>query len=105
MDSSINETLIFLIPKSPNAFHIRNFGPIGLCNTLYKLITIIIILRIKTFLPNIIWPIQASFIANRRASKNAIIVQEYITHFKKIKGKQGNMILKINLEKAFDRIK
>lgn len=39
-----------------------------------------------------------------QATDNSIIVQETISHFQKMKGKKGNMILKINLEKAFDRI-
>lgn len=80
---------------------LRNFRPIGLSNTMYKLVTNIIVNRIKSFLHNIIGPSQASFLSNRRAADNAIVVQEYITHFEKIKGKNANMILKIDLEKAF----
>lgn len=82
----------------------RNFRPIGLCNTSYKLVTKIIVARIKPFLPLIIGPTQSSFLAGRRAADNAIIVQEYLNHFRKMKGKKGSMIIKIDLEKAFDRL-
>lgn len=33
-----------------------------------------------------------------------MIVQEYISHLSKIKGKHTNIILKIDLEKPFDRL-
>lgn len=55
-------------------------------------------------LPNIIGDSQASFLANRRASDHAILVQKVISHFQKMKEKTGNMAVKIDLEKAFDRI-
>lgn len=77
---------------------------IGLCNTTYKIITKIIVNRLKPFLPLRIGPSQGSFLSNRRASDNVIIFQEFITHFSKIKGKARNMVLKIDLKKAFDRI-
>lgn len=80
---------------------LRNFRPIGLSNTMYKLVTNIIFNRIKSFLHNIIGPSHASFLSNRRAADNSIVVQEYITHFEKIKGNNANMILNIDLEKAF----
>lgn len=42
--------------------------------------------------------------SNIRASDNATIIQEYISHFSKMQGKKADMILKIDLEKAFDRL-
>lgn len=83
---------------------LKNFRPIWLCNTIYKTVTKVIANRIKPLLPDIIGPIQASFLSNRRATDNAIIVQEYITRFDKMRGNQANMILKIDLDKAFDRL-
>lgn len=71
---------------------------------MYKFVTKIIVNRIKPLLHTTIGHTQASFLSNRRAADNAIIVQEYITHFQKIKGKNANMVLKIDLEKAFDRL-
>lgn len=71
---------------------------------MYKLVTKIIVNRIEPFLHNIIGPTQASFLSNRRAADNSIIVQEYITHFQKMKGKNANTILKIDLKKVFDRL-
>ncbi|XP_070020817.1 secreted RxLR effector protein 78-like [Nicotiana tabacum] len=104
MNTAMNETLLCFIPKCPQASMIKNYRPICLCNTVYKTMTKIIVNRIKFYLPYIIGPNQASFLSNRKALDNASIVQEYITHFGKMEGKSSNMILKIDLEKAFDRL-
>ena len=42
-----NQTLLCLIPKTYNASMLKNLQPIGLCNTNYKLVTKIIVNRIK----------------------------------------------------------
>lgn len=74
MDPEMNKTLLCLILKLVNVNTIKNYRPIGLFNTTYKLVTKIIINRLKPFLHQIIGPSQASFLSNRRASNNAIIV-------------------------------
>lgn len=99
-----NHTLLCLIPKNPEAQILNNVCPIGLYNTIHKVVTKIIANRLKPFLPMLIGHIQASLIANRRPSNHAIVVQEAISHFQKMKGKTGSMAHKIDLEKAFDRI-
>lgn len=99
-----NATLICLIPKYRNIVTLKNFRPIGLYNTTYKLVTKIIVNRIKPYLSSIIGPIQASFLSNRRVSNYAIIIQEYTLISVKIRVGNSNMILKIYLEKDFDKI-
>lgn len=56
MPMANNATLICLVPKTTNADNIRSFRPIDLCNTSYKLITKIIVNRIKPYLPSLISP-------------------------------------------------
>lgn len=105
MPPKVNRTLMCLIPECQNATMLKNFIPIGLCNTIYNFVAKIKVTRIKPLLHNIIGPTYASFLSNMRGADNAIVVQEYITHFPNMKGKNANMILKIDLEKAFDRLK
>lgn len=100
----MNTTYLCLIPKGHNADNPNKFRPISLCNTIYKLITKMIVNRLKPYLSNIINLAQASFFPSRRTADNAIITREYITHFDKMKGKMAKMTLKINLEKAFDKL-
>ena len=47
---------------------------------------------------------QSSFVPGRQSVDNAIIVQEVIHSLKKKKGKMGWMVLKLDLEKAYDRL-
>lgn len=105
VDPRVNSTYLCLIPKCKNATNFKNFRPVGLYNTKYKIITKIIINRIKPYLQAFIGLNQDSFLSKRRASNNAIIFQEYLRHLKKLKGRTHYMILKIDLEKAFDRLK
>lgn len=101
----INTTHICLILKNQTAFCLCHYRPISLCNTIYKIITKIIVNRIKPFLSKIIGPTQSSFQLNRRATDNTIIVQELLNHFHNLKSKRGQDIIKLDLEKAFDRLK
>lgn len=49
--------------------------PISLCNTVYKVITNFIIARIRLLLPNIISPIQTTFVVGGKDIDNVIISQ------------------------------
>lgn len=60
--------------------------------------------RHKQILPSIISPTQSSFIPGRHISDNIIVCQEMVHTLRKKKGKLGGMILKIDLEKAYDRL-
>ena len=93
-----------LIPKVPNPEFIRDFRPISLCNVIYKLITKSIVNRIKPVMSTIISPNQCSFVPGRLSSNNIIVAQEVIHTMKTMKGKNGFMAVKIDLEKAYDRI-
>lgn len=44
------------------------------------------------------------FLKHRHATDNAIIIQEIVRQFKKMKGKKDNFIMKIDLEKDLDKI-
>ena len=47
---------------------------------------------------------QAAFLTGRRGIDNVIIAQELIYSLKKRKGSNGYMVVKIDLEKAYDRL-
>ena len=100
----LNKTHITLIPKIQGLETIANYRPISLCNTVYKIITKIIVARIRPYLDNLISPLQAAFVPGRKGVDNAIIVQEVIHSLSKKRGKVGYMALKIDLEKAYDKL-
>lgn len=49
-------------------------------------------------------PCQSSFIPQRQSRDNIIVVQEIFHSMKKKKGKKGWMAIKLDLEKAYDRL-
>ena len=55
--SYLNEMLISLIPKCQNPKSLSNFRPIRLCNSVYKVVSRIIVAHIKPHLSNLISPV------------------------------------------------
>ena len=99
-----NESLIVLIPKSPNPISINNFRPISLCNVVYKIISKLIVAKLRPLLHKIISPCQLAFIPGRWIAENQVVVHELLHSFKSRKVKNGFMALKLDLQKAYDRV-
>ena len=94
-----------LIPKVDKHDNFTQFRPIGLCNVTYKLITKILASRLRRLMPNIICPNQSSFVPGRQTADNILIAQEIIHPMNYKKGRTGYMAIKIDLEKAYDRLR
>lgn len=58
----------------------------------------------KHLIPTLVSPSQTAFISGRRGTDNVIVAQELVYTLEKKKGHQGYMIIKIDLEKVFDRM-
>lgn len=102
--NDINYSYLCLNPKTEIPSCMKEFRPIGLCNSIYKLITKIISNRLKPLLPDHISPLQSSFITNRTIDENVIIIKAIAHMFNKTSKKVKCMALKIDLSKAFDSL-
>ena len=83
----LNTTLIALIPKIQGPETLNNYRPISLCNTVYKIVSKIIVARLRPYLDKLISPCQLAFVPGRKGIDNAIIAQEVIHSPSKKKGK------------------
>lgn len=80
--------------------------PLSLCNALVKILAKVLVNRMKKVMDNVVSKNQSAFIRGRIITYNIIISYEMM-HFLKRKrmGKDGYMALKVNMSKAYDRIK
>ena len=100
----LNNTHIVLIPKIHNTTSVNHFRPISLCNVVYKAITKILVAKLRTVLDRIISPCQLAFIPGRWIGENQVITKELMHSFKTRKVKGGFVAMKVDLQKAYDRI-
>ena len=105
MLGSINFTNIVLIPKVKNPESMSQFRPINLCNVLYKIISKVLVNRMKVILPNIISDSQSAFILGRMISDNVIMAFEVLHYLKNLgAGTNFQMVAKLDMSKAYDRV-
>lgn len=100
----VNQTLITLIPKTEAPERATQFRPISLCNVMYKCLPKVLVNRLKSIIAKVVSPYQASFVPGRNIHDNIIIVNEMIHSMRRKRGAKGLMAIKVDLEKAYDRI-
>ena len=101
-----NKNFITLIPKKDGPHEVKDFRRISLCNTSYKIISKTLVNRLKTIMGDLVDKYQNAFVPGRQMADNCFISHE-ITNWVR-KRKKGNSfagILKVDLSKAYDRIK
>jgi len=101
----INHTFLALIPKRDNPSETQHFRQISLCNTVYKTIFKILVSRLRSLLDRLVSPCQSAFIPGCLIHENILLTHEIMHKFKKTKGKQACVALKLDMEKAYDKIK
>lgn len=104
LPSGINDTFVALVPKISNPERANQFRPISLCNVCYKIITKAMTTRIKEVMRSLVGQEQSSFVPERQITDNIIIFQEVMHTFHTKRGNKGLMAIKIDLEKAYDRL-
>jgi hypothetical protein len=99
-----NQSFLALVPKISGSHTAHQFRPISLCNIVYKIISKILANRLKRFIPKIIYPLQSAFVPKRNIQNNIILAHELLYTFKSKRDKGGFMFMKMDMEKAFDRM-
>ncbi|KAL9664842.1 hypothetical protein QQ045_020251 [Rhodiola kirilowii] len=100
---SFTSTYLTLIPKVAHATSISHLRPISLCNFCHKIISRILTSRLASWLPRIISEEQVGFVKGRAIHENIDLAHE-LTHDLNHKVFGGNLILKLDMAKAYDRV-
>ncbi|GJZ99256.1 RNA-directed DNA polymerase, eukaryota, reverse transcriptase zinc-binding domain protein [Tanacetum coccineum] len=98
-----NSSFIALIPKVPDANLVKDFRPISLIGSIYKIIAKILSIRLVKVLGDIVNARAIAFIAERQMLDGPFILNEILQWCTKKKKK--TLIFKVDFEKAFDSIR
>jgi len=92
---------ITLIPKCKSPLKLGDFRPISLVGCIYKIVTKILVNRLKKVLFKVIDTNQTAFLSERGLLDNILIANETVDFLKeKLKG----VIVNVGFEKAYDSV-
>ncbi|GJQ90434.1 RNA-directed DNA polymerase, eukaryota [Tanacetum coccineum] len=98
-----NSSFIALIPKIPDANLVKDFRPISLIGSIYKIIAKILTNRLVKVIGDIVSDVQSAFIKGRQILDGPFILNEVIQWCKR--KKKHALIFKVDFEKAFDSVR
>ena len=91
-----------MIPKKTNAFNIKDFHPISLVGSLYKLLAKVLAHRLQGVLDKLISDSQNSFVRGRQILDSVLIANECLDS--RLKSGVPGVIIKLDIEKAYDHV-
>ena len=75
-EKSTNATFIALIPKKTNAVNIKDFRPINLIGSIYKLLAKVLANRLREVLDGLVLESQNAFVGGRQMVDSVLIANE-----------------------------
>lgn len=102
LPKDLNKTNIVHVPKKKPG----RFRPITLCNFAYKIVAKVLANRLEPLLQNIDSLSQSALVSGGQIQDNIIVAHEVFHYMKnKKKGPKGFMAIKLDLDKAFHRVR
>ncbi|XP_058784387.1 uncharacterized protein LOC131659154 [Vicia villosa] len=101
--NDFNKAVVSLIPKTDHAVSVKEYRPIVVCSTFYKIISGILSARLGTILPDIVSISQAAFIPGQVIHNHIMLAYEIIKGYNR-KGGTPRVMLQLDLQKAYDMV-
>ena len=98
----LNYSIVTLIPKEPDAKNMRKFRPIFLSNCSVKIFSKAMTNRVGPVGHRLLSPCQSAFVRGRFILESVVTAHEAIPEVHK--SNESGIILKIDYEKAYDRV-
>ncbi|GJW75101.1 RNA-directed DNA polymerase, eukaryota, reverse transcriptase zinc-binding domain protein, partial [Tanacetum coccineum] len=98
-----NSSFIALIPKTRDANMVKDFRPISLIGSMYKIIAKILANRLVLVLGDLVNEVQSAFIADRQILDGLFILNEIVQWCQS--KKKHSLVFKVDFEKAFDSVR
>ena len=102
LNACIKENFVCLIPKKEDSIHVKDYRPISLTTSMYKILSKVLAERLRRVMPSIVSITQSAFIGGRQILDSVLIANEAVEDYR-AKKKKG-WILKLDMERAFDRV-
>lgn len=102
LSKNLGASFIVLIPKKDEADRIRDFRPISLIGSVYKILTKVLAGRLQKVLPNIISPPQGAFVQGCQILDGVLLAKECI--HSRFRDRSPGFLCKLDLENAYDRV-
>lgn len=93
---------VILIPKVTSPLALKDFRPISLLGTLYKILSKVLVRRLPGVMNSIISPSQSTFLKGRNLMDGVVVVNEIVDFARKTKAQC--LILKVDFEKVYDSV-
>ncbi|XP_060200074.1 uncharacterized protein LOC132628293 [Lycium barbarum] len=103
MPKYFTRTCLVLIPKVQHPQEFSEYRPISLSNVTHKIVSKVLNNRLSKVLLNIISQNHSGFMNNRAMGENVLLAQEIVHEIRK-PNKGGNVVIKLDMNKAYDRI-